>query len=30
MFENTTKLQATDQIFCKIWEHNKISSNRDI
>ena len=30
MFENTTKLQATDQIFCKIWKHNKISSNRDI
>ena len=30
MFENTTKLQATNQIFCKIWEHNKISSNRDI
>ena len=24
MFENTTRLQATDPIFCTIWKHNKI------
>ena len=27
MFENTTRLQATDPIFCTVWKHNTMFEN---